>query len=109
MEKGKIHFPNEIPSIPIRNAQQIKFIIVKENFDGASLSQFKTAKSKIPITNEIETENRFILEKERFEVQKRINSYMFDLENRLKMYQEVDFSAFFYEVLKKKMETSIFV
>ncbi len=102
LEKGKIHFPNEIPSIPIRNAQQIKFIIVKENFDGASLSQFKTAKSKIPITNEIETENRFILEKERFEVQKRINSYMFDLENRLKMYQEVDFSAFFYEVLKKE-------
>ncbi len=102
LEKGKIHFPNEIPSIPIRNAQQIKFIIVKENFDGASLSQFKTAKSKIPITNEIETENRFILEKERFEVQKRINSYMLDLENRLKTYQEVDFSAFFYEVLKKE-------
>lgn len=70
--KRKIHFPNEVPSIPIRNAQQIKFIIVKENFDGASLSQFKTAKSKIPITNEIETENRFILEKERFEVQKEL-------------------------------------
>lgn len=34
---------------------------------------------------------------------------MLDLENRLKTYQEVDFSAFFYEVLKKKMETSIFV
>ena len=27
---------------------------------------------------------------------------MLDLENRLKAYQEVDFSAFFYEVLKKE-------
>jgi hypothetical protein len=42
------------------------------------------------------------LEKERIEIQKRINLYMLDLENRLKAYQEVDFSAFFYEVLKKE-------
>ena len=102
LEKGKIHFPDGIPSIPICNTQQPKFIIVKENLDGASLSRFKTAKSKIPITNDIETENRFLYEKERFEIQKRINFYMLDLENRLKTYQEVDFSAFFYEVLKKE-------
>lgn len=44
----------------------------------------------------------FLLEKERIEIQKRINLYMLDLENRLKAYQEVDFSAFFYEVLKKE-------
>ena len=50
-----------------------KLAYLKENFDGASLSQFKTAKSKIPITNEIETENRFILEKERFEHQKKMD------------------------------------
>lgn len=65
-------------------------------------SLFKTAKSKIPVTNATETENRFLLEKERIEIQKRINLYMLDLENRLKAYQEVDFSAFFYEVLKKE-------
>ena len=34
---------------------------------------------------------------------------MLDLENRLKAYQEVDFSAFFYEVLKKEMGISVFV
>ena len=54
------------------------------------------------MTNVTETENRFLLEKERIEVQKRINYYMLDLQNRLKTYQEVDFSAFFYEVLKKE-------
>ena len=102
LEKGKIRFPDGIPSIPIRYTQQPRFIIVKENFDGASLSRFKTAKSKIPVTNATETENRFLLEKERIEIQKRINLYMLDLENRLKAYQEVDFSAFFYEVLKKE-------
>ena len=102
LEKGKIRIPDGIPSIPIRYTQQPRFIIVKENFDGASLSRFKTAKSKIPVTNATETENRFLLEKERIEIQKRINLYMLDLENRLKAYQEVDFSAFFYEVLKKE-------
>ncbi len=68
--KGKIRFPDGIPSIPIRYTQQPRFIIVKENFDGASLSRFKTAKSKIPVTNATETENRFLLEKERIEIQK---------------------------------------
>jgi hypothetical protein len=102
LEKGKIRFSDNIPSIPIRYIQQPRFIIVKESFDGASLSRFKTAKSKIPVTNDIETENRFLLEKERIEIQKRINLYMLDLETRLKSYREVDFSAFFYEVLKKE-------
>ena len=65
LENVKIRFPDGIPSIPIRYTQQPRFIIVKENFDGASLSRFKTAKSKIPVTNATETENRFLLEKER--------------------------------------------
>ena len=48
LEKGKIRFPDGIPSIPIRYTQQPRFIIVKENFDGASLSRFKTANQNFP-------------------------------------------------------------
>ncbi len=101
-EKGKIRFPDEIPSIPIRYTQQPKFIIVKEKFDGASLSRFKTARSRVPVVNDTETENRFLLEKERIEIQKRINLYLVDLESRLATNREVNFSDFFYEVLKKE-------
>jgi hypothetical protein len=102
VEKGRIYCPDEIPNIPIRYPRQLKFIIVKENFDGISISRFRTAKSKTPVINDVETENRFSLEKERIEIQKRINLYLLDLENRLKANREVNFSDFFYEVLKKE-------
>ena len=102
LEKGKIRFPDEIPPIPIRYIQQPKFIIVKENFDGASLSRFKTAKSKVPEINDVETESRFYIEKERIEVQKRINLYLLDLESQLTTSREINFSDFFFEVLKKE-------
>lgn len=102
LEKGKIHFPDGIPNIPIRYIQQPKFIIVKENFDGASLSRFKTAKSKVPAINDVETESRFLIEKERIEVQKRINLYLLNLESQLTTSREIDFSDFFFEVLKKE-------
>ncbi|MDR2653503.1 MAG: hypothetical protein LBC68_14555 [Prevotellaceae bacterium] len=101
-EKGKIRFPDGIPNIPVRCTQQPRFIIVKEIFDGVSLSRFKTVKSKVPVTNDAETENRFLLEKERIDIQKRINLYLLDLESRLKAHQEVNFSDFFYEILKKE-------
>jgi hypothetical protein len=102
LEKGKICFPDKIPIIPIRDIQTPRFLIVKENFDGASLSKFKTVKSKVPAINDVETENRFSIEKERIVIQKRINDYLFDLESRLKTRREVNFSDFFYEVLKKE-------
>ena len=102
IEKGKIQLPCEIPKIPIRYLPQPRFIIVKENFDGVSMSQFKTTKLKNPEINDIETESRRIIERDRFDIQKRINLYMVDLESRLKTRREVDFSAFFYEVLKKE-------
>ena len=102
VERGKICFPEVIPSIPIRYTQQPKFIIVKENFDGASLSRFKTTKSKAPVVNDLETESRFYIEKERLGVQKRINLYLLELESRLTTSREINFSDFFFEVLKKE-------
>lgn len=103
VEKGKIRFPDGIPGIPIRYTQQPKFIIVKENLEGASLSRFKTVKSKAPIINDVETESRFLLEKEKIEVQKRINLYLLDLESRLTTSREINFSDFFFEVLKNEV------
>jgi len=102
VERGKIRFPEGISSIPIRYTQQPKFIIVKENFDGASLSQFKTAKSKAPAINDVETENRFHIEKGKIEVQKRINLYLLDLDSQLTTSREINFSDFFFKVLKKE-------
>lgn len=102
VEKGKIRFPDEIPRIPISHIQQPKFIIVKENLDGISLSRFKTVKSKSPIVNNAETESRFLVEIERIEVQKRINIYLLNLEDCLTTDREVNFSDFFFEVLKKE-------
>lgn len=102
VEKGKIIFPKEIPPIPIRNVQQPRFIIVKEKLEGGTLSCFKTVKSKVPIVNVDETDSRFLLETERISIQKRINLYLIDLENRLIVSREINFSDFFYEVLTKE-------
>ena len=102
LEKRQIHFPEGMRDTIIPIIQQPKFIIVKENLKGVLYSRFKTAKLKVPVINNVETEKRLLIEREKIEIQKRINNYLLDFGKRLEMHNEVDFSDFFYEILRKE-------
>ncbi len=102
VENNKIVLPEEIKPPPIGMDLSSRFIIVRENFDGTAISRYKKAKIQIPPVNEELANQRLLAEQEQILIGQKVKQYIHELDQQLKHKREVDFSHFFFEVLKKR-------
>ncbi len=100
--KKQIELPRTLSSFPIGNKENTKFIIVKENWEIGRKLEKRSRKITVPtIDQEANAQRKKQLDDE-LALKQRITLYLKELDEKLKESEEVDFSNYFFEVLKKE-------
>jgi hypothetical protein len=101
-DKNRIHLPDAIPNQILGFKEQSKFIIIRETIDKREFNSSRSTKINLPGEDKEETARQLKKANDYFELQKKIKYYIVEIEKRLKLNNELDFSAYFYEVLEKE-------
>ena len=101
-KNGEVCLPNSIPNECIFPNKLQKFLIIKENWSPEQIISHRNAKVIVPPTNKEVS----LLELKRCNEQaamfKRVKKHIEELEYQLNNSKEVDFSAYFFEVMEKE-------
>ncbi len=101
-DKSGVHLPNAILCQPFGFKEQSKFIIIRETIDKREFNSPRSSKVVLPEEDKEETTRQLRKANEYLAFQKKVKEYLIEIEKRLKQSNELDFSAFFFEVLEKE-------
>jgi hypothetical protein len=102
LSKKQVNLPPTLPLIPIGIKESPKFIIVKENWEVGKKLDKRSRKIIIPNIDQEANFKRKILLDEESALKQRVKNYLKELDEKLKNSNEVNYSNYFFEILKKE-------
>lgn len=101
-DKKQIKLPQTLTPLTVGNKENQKFVIVKENWEAGSRLNKRSRKISVPSIDKVaNTQRKQQLDTE-LSQKNRVSNYLKELDDRLKSAEEVNFSDYFFEILKKE-------